>query len=235
MRLESALLIETPEQIYARVFETLKPRTPTPPIKVKFRRFANANSIIRMKQGALEVHITDLLAEAPAPILEALAFILLSKLFRKPVAPAYANRYRLYMNRKDVRGTIHQIRRERGRKDHRGPEGATYHLVELFEELNLRFFHGLMSRPELGWSGRPSRTLLGHYDPSHHAIILSSLLDRPEVPRMAVEFVLYHEMLHLRFPTEHRGSRRCVHTPEFKAAEREFPGWQQAREALKQL
>jgi hypothetical protein len=92
-----------------------------------------------------------------------------------------------------------------------------------------------MARPELGWSVRPSRITLGHYDPSHHAIILSRLLDQPATPRHAVEYVMFHEMLHLRYPEVHRGSRRCVHTPQFKDAERQFPDLAVAKLQLKQL
>ena len=59
--------------------------------------------------------------------------------------------------------------------------------------------------------------MLGHYDPSHNAIVLSRILDRSDTPRLAVEYVLFHEMLHLRYPAEHSGVRRCVHTRDFKA------------------
>lgn len=231
----TALLFETPEQIYERVFRLLRPRTAVPAIEVKFCRFANANSFIRLAEGRLEVKITDILAEAPAPILEALAFILLSKLFRHPVPPVYKSRYRRYLNRREVRTNLHQVRSTRGRKLRHPPAGECYDLVEMFEDLNLRYFHGLMARPELGWSQRPSRTTLGHYDPSHHTIILSKLLDRPDVPRVAVEYVLYHEMLHLKFPVEHQGARRCVHTAEFRAAEKEFARLVEARQALRRL
>jgi predicted metal-dependent hydrolase len=82
---------------------------------------------------------------------------------------------------------------------------------------------------------RPSKTTLGHYDPGHHAIVLSNILDRPEVAKLVVEYVMFHEMLHLRYPVEHRGARRCVHTPEFKEAEKQFPGLTEARELLKKL
>jgi hypothetical protein len=92
-----------------------------------------------------------------------------------------------------------------------------------------------MARPLLGWSRQPSRVMLGHYDPSHNAIILSRLLDGAAVSRLAVEYVLFHEMLHLRFPVDHRGARRCVHTPEFKQAEKEFPQLAQAKELLKKI
>jgi hypothetical protein len=233
--IESTLLFETPEAIFRRVFRELRPRTAVPSITVEFCRFANANSFIRHTDGALSVRITDVLQNAPAPVLEALAHILISKLYRKPIPRAYTHRYRLYLNRKDTRHAVAHIRRERGRKYLSGEQGHAYNLVEIFEDLNLRFFGGMMARPELGWSRRPSRTTLGHYDSCHHAIVLSAFLDRREVPRLAVEYVMFHEMLHLRHPVEHKGARRCVHTPEFKQAERQFPQLKQAKELLKRL
>lgn len=233
--LETALFFETPEQIYSRVFRTVRPRTAVPLITIEFCEFATPSAFIRLHQGALEVRISDLLRDAPAPVTEALAQILICKLYRKAVPRSFSHRYRLYLNRRDVRHEMQRIKRERGRKQITPPQGNCYDMVELFEELNHRFFGGLMARPDLGWSVRPSRTTLGHYDPSHHAIVLSSILDRPEVPRIAVEYVMFHEMLHLRYPVDHRGARRCVHTPEFKEAEKEFPRLKEAKDALKKL
>ncbi len=46
---------------------------------------------------------------------------------------------------------------------------------------------------------------------------------------------MFHEMLHLRYPTEHRGSRRCVHTKEFKFAEKQFEEYDQATAELKRF
>ncbi|MBC7925812.1 MAG: M48 family peptidase [Bryobacteraceae bacterium] len=231
----STLSFETPHEIYARVFQALKPRSNVPLVKLEFCPFANANSFIRLENGELEVRITDLLSDAPAGVIEALAWILLSRLARKTVPPGFAHCYRLYLNRRDVRLRLHALRQQRGRKYLRDPKGRAFDLTQLFEDLNLRFFGGMMARPALGWSLRPSRTTLGHYDPCHHAIVLSSLMDRPEVPRLAVEYVMFHEMLHLRHPVEHRGARRCVHTPEFKAAERQFPQLAEARTLLRFL
>lgn len=235
MQVESTLFFETPEEIFTRVFRTVKPRTPLPECRVHFRKFANANSSIRLQNGEICVKITDLLEGAPAPILEALAHILLSKLYRKPVPAVYNQRYRLYLNRRDMRRSLHLLRQIRGRKFISGAQGTRYNLAEIFEELNAKHFNGLLARPELGWSRRPSRTTLGHYDPSHNAIILSSIMDRPEVPRLAVEYVMFHEMLHLRYPVDHRGARRCVHTHEFRCAEKEFPALEEAKRILKQL
>lgn len=235
MSLQSAIFFETPEEVFTRVFSELKPRTRLPQVRVQFRKFANANSFVRLDAAGLEVRITDVLEGAPAPILEALAYILLSKLFRRPTPRVHAERYRRYLNRKEMRRSLQLVKQTRGRKFVSGPKGACYDLAEIFEQLNQAHFHGLMARPLLGWSRTPSKVMLGHYDPSHNAIILSRLLDNASTPRVAVEYVLFHEMLHLRFPVDHRGVRRCVHTPEFKAAEKEFPELGEAKEILKRL
>jgi hypothetical protein len=225
----------TPQEIYAKVFRQMRPRTPIPLIEVKFRRYANASAKIKLEKGVLQVLIADTLASAPDAVMEALAEILLSKLFRRPV-PAHCNeRYRRYLNRRDVRRNLDLVRQIRGRKQVEDAQGRIYDLDKIFEELNFQYFHGLMARPVLGWSPNASRTLLGHYDPSHNTIVLSRILDRANTPRVAVEYVLFHEMLHLRYPAEHRGARRCVHTQDFKKAEKQFERLTEAQEALRRL
>lgn len=235
MQVDDPLGAEKVEDLYLRIFSELKPRTARPQVAIEFCRFANANSFIKLAEGKLHVRITDLLSDAPPSVMEALAWILLSKLFRKAVPPAHDHRYRVFMNRREMRSNMHEMRQTRGRKFVSGPEGHQYNLQEIFEEINFRFFHGLMSRPQLGWSRVPSRTTLGHYDPSHNAIIISKILDSPKVPRLAVEYVVFHEMLHLRYPVDHSGLRRRVHTREFRLAEREFPRFAEAKEMLKRL
>jgi hypothetical protein len=233
--LQSSLFFETAVEIYARVFRELKPRTPLPELTIEYCRFANADSFIRLESGRLHVRISDLLEGAPAPVTEALAYILLGKLYRRPVARVYARRYRLYLNRRDMRRQAHLVRQIRGRKFVSGPRGQVHDLEAIFERLNTRFFNGLLGRPQLGWSRGASRSMLGHFDPSHNAIIVSRIFDRPEAPPLTLEYVMFHEMLHLRYPVDYSGARRRVHTKEFREAEKEFPGIKEAKQALKKL
>ena len=233
--LQSSLFFETVDEIYLRVFRELKPRTAAPQMTVEFRRFANPNSYIRLQNGRLQVRISDMLESAPAPVMEALAYILLGKLYRKPAARIYEHRYRLYLNRKDVRRQADLVRQVRGRKFLSGPEGACHNLYAVFERLNQLYFHGLLGQPRLGWSRGASKRMLGHFDPSHNAIIISRVFDRPDVPPIALDYVMFHEMLHLCHPVEHSGAKRCVHTKEFKEAEKKFPGLKEAKEILKRL
>ena len=233
--LQTSLFFETAAEIYTRVFRDLKPRTKPPEVHVEFCPFANADSFIRLTDSGMHVRIADVLEGAPAPVMEALAYILVGKLFRRPVPRLYAHRYRLYLNRRDMRRQMHLIRQIRGRKFVSGPAGAHHNLEQIFEELNGRFFNGLMARPLLGWSRGASRSMLGHFDPSHNAIIISRIFDSQKVPPLGLEYVLFHEMLHLRYPVDHTGTRRRVHTREFRAAEKTFPQLQKAKEILKRL
>jgi hypothetical protein len=235
MQVEAALFFETVEQIYARVFRVVRPHAPLPEISVRYKQYANANSRISLQDGRLLVEISDLLESAPAPIQEALASVLLAKLFGRTPDKSCMAQYRHYLNRADMRRSLHSVKRERGRKAYGEPRGAVYDLTQLFSSLNHQYFHGLIAAPALGWSLRSSRTILGHYDPSHHVIVLSRSLDSADAPESAVRFVMFHEMLHLRYPTENHGARRCVHTKEFKRAEKQFANYDVAKEALKQF
>jgi predicted metal-dependent hydrolase len=60
-------------------------------------------------------------------------------------------------------------------------------------------------------------------------------MDRPNVPQYAVEYVLYHEMLHVKHPTRRSGCSLVSHSPEFRAEERLFSEFNRARKALDQL
>ena len=233
--LQTTLFFETVGEIYQRVWRELRPRAPLPRFAIEYRPFANVNSFIRADNGIVKIRMADLLEGAPAPVHEALAFILLSKLYRKSIPEKYNRRYRLFLGREDVRRKMLLLRQLRGRKHVGGTEGQCWDLAEIFEDLNRRFFHGLLARPELGWSRTRSRTMLGHFDPAHNAIIISRVFDRPTVPRLLVEYIVYHEMLHLRHPVEHRHGRRSVHTREFREGERDFPHLAEAKALLKTL
>ena len=235
MQVESSLLGETPLEIAQRIFELLKPRTPMPAVRVEFRPFTNLNSRIRLREGRLIVGISDLLREAPSPVIESLLWILLSKLYRRPIPAESQQCYREYVNREELRQDLGTMRQARGRKQIAAPAGVCFDLAEVFETVNQQHFAGIVSRPQLGWSPQRARTLLGHYDPHHHAIVLSRLLDHPRVPRLVVDFVMYHEMLHIQIPVVQRGARRSIHPPEFRAAERQFPAYAEAKAFLKRL
>jgi hypothetical protein len=223
------------QKIFEETFRELRPRTQMPPIHASFYRFANVNNTIRIRQDSVYARVSDLLEGAPDDVLHAIAHILLAKLYRREIEPACAARYRKYVSSHDMTAKAHLIRNVRGRKHLNGAQGEVYDLHEVFDELNQRFFFGLLGRPEMTWSRDHSRSALGHYDPAHNTIVVSKIFDRPQVPRYAVEYLVYHEMLHLKHPVKLRGTRRCVHPRAFQEEEKLFPELEKAKAYLKRL
>jgi hypothetical protein len=193
--------------IFQEEYRALRPRAPMPPVAVRFRRFTSLNTTIRLREGQLFINLSDLLEGAPDSVLHSIAHILLAKLYKKPI----------------------------GNKRFFGPEGRYYNLDEVFDALNARFFGGMLGRPQLTWSEQNAKRSLGHYDAAHNMIVVSRVFDRPSSPRYAVEYLLYHEMLHLKHPVTRRGLRRCVHSREFKADEALFPQLAEALAFIKRL
>ena len=181
------------------------------------------------------MRLSDLLEGAPDAVLRAIAHILLAKMYRRPIDRGQAARYRKYVASHDIVRKIHLVRQMRGRKRLHSARGRFYDLDAVFEQLNTRFFHGLMARPQMSWSQTKTRRILGHYDPAHNAIIISRIFDHPAVPSYVLEYIVYHEMLHLKHPVRLRGSRRCVHSAEFQAEEKLFPHMAEANAFLKRL
>ena len=221
--------------IFQEEYRALRPRAPMPPITVRFRRFTSLNTTIRLREGEIHVSLSDLLEGAPESVIHAIAHILIAKLYKKPIEPAQNARYKSFASSAAVTRQTELIRHARGSKRFFGPEGRFYNLDEVFETLNVRFFSGLLGRPNLTWSEHHAKRSLGHYDAAHNTIVVSRVFDRPSSPRYAIEYLLYHEMLHLKHPVKMRGLRRCVHSAAFKAEEAQFPQLAEAMAFIRRL
>ena len=237
VRCHANLILVNPRltELFEQAYRELRPRAPLPEFKIQFFPFANLNNTIRLREGRILVRLSDLMEGAADNVLHAILHILIAKLYRKSIDEGQAARFRKFAGSQSISAKTHLIRQIRGRKKIHGPKGAQYHLEEIFEELNTKFFFGLMARPHITWSANHSRRSLGHYDPAHNTIVVSRVFDRPDVPRYAVDYLVYHEMLHLRHPVKLRGSRRCVHGPAFQAEEKLFPHLEEAKRFLRNL
>jgi hypothetical protein len=222
-------------RIFEEEYRALRPRAPMPPMEVRFRRFTSLNTTIRLREGRIKVSLSDLLESAPENILRAIAHILIAKLYRKAIDASHSARYRRYTTSEAMVRQSERIRQTRGRKRISTHQGDNYDLNEVFESLNQRFFHGLMGRPQLTWSEHIAKRLLGHYDPAHNTIMISRAFDKRNTPRYAIEYLMYHEMLHLRHPVKAKNGRRCVHPRAFQDDEKLFPDLAHAKAWLKTL
>jgi hypothetical protein len=220
--------------VFDRVFRRLRLRGDAPVFRAAFHAFTGLRSTIRVSRTrVIEARLSDLLAEARPLVLEAIAEILITRLYRIRTSREARECYQAWAHTPAVVRRIEEVRRERGRKRLLPPQGRCFDLKAIFDDLNRRHFEGSLEPVRIGWSPIRSRTMLGHYDSSHGTITITRWLDGPRVPRYVVEYLVFHEMLHVRIPVERRLHRRVVHPPEFAAAERAFPDYARATRWLR--
>jgi hypothetical protein len=176
----------------------------------------------RRASSSLRLRLHHMFLDAPEPVLKALA--------------DYAGRGRRTagMVLDDyIRDRQPLIRRTRDASTQAlEPRGRVYDLQALFDGLNERFFQGGISAA-IGWgrfgTRRRRRSIrLGVYDHQTREIRVHPALDRVEVPRFFVEFIVFHEMLHQLFPSGTGPGRRVHHPRAFRDRERAYPHYEAA-------
>jgi hypothetical protein len=231
----SKSLIPGGAALFQRVYTRLGCEGRPPRFRVEFYPYSSLVLTIRRREDLLCVRFSDLLQRAPLDVLEAAAALLLARVYRRRAPKALVEPYLTYARSDRTRGRISQMRSARVRMRHSGPQGQHFNLDQMFDDLNARFFAGSLRRPGIGWSMRSWRRQFGCYDPGPNQILLNRRMDRPLVPRYAVEYVLYHEMLHVKHPTRRSGCSLVSHSREFRAEEKLFPDFARARRALDRL
>ncbi len=220
------------KNFYKEAFE-LPGRMKAPEIEVVFYPYIHLHHTIRMREGKAYVRLSELMADAPLAVQRALAFILVAKLMRRKVPKAANLLYRDYTSQAHIRDKAEESRKARGRKVIGSAKGRFYDLDQMFAQLNAHYFQSELPKPVLTWSQRKTYSILGHHDPTHETIVISKSLDSARVPAFVVEYVLYHELLHIKHPIEMVNGRQRKHSREFKKDEKKFTYYHQAEKWLK--
>ena len=220
---------------FAEAFRQITRQVDTPEIHIAFYPFAGLNHTIRFRRQSIYVRLSDIMRDAPPSVHRALAFILVGKLFNKRIGAEYQNLYRQYAYHPDVQRASDLAKQQRGRKHVSGSVGRQFNLDQLFARLNRRYFNGELPAVTLTWSARKSKRILGHHDYVHDTIVISRSLDNPDVPELLVEFVLYHEMLHIKHEPRVVNGRRIYHTPAFRAEEKRFVKFDEAMDWIEDM
>ncbi len=223
------------DHIFQRIFTRLGCHGRPPQFRVELYPYANLSHTLRLRQDVAYVRLSDILQEAPIQVIEATAAILLAQMYRRRVPRELRDVYRQFALAHSTRQHIALVRRKRARRIADNPVGSAHNLDPMFALLNAQYFEGRLRRPLLAWSARPWRSQFGCYDPSLDQIVMNKRLDRGEVPSYAVEFILYHEMLHVKHPLRAAACGLQAHSPEFRAEEKRFANYERARKFLERV
>jgi hypothetical protein len=111
-------------------------------------------------------------------------------------------------------------------------QGRVHNLQEVFDSLNQQYFQGAL-QAQITWGPARFRAnqrsmKMGSFAVEDRIIRIHPALDREDIPRFFLEWIVFHEMLHGRLEIRRKAGRRCFHPPEFLAQEREFADFERA-------
>ena len=220
--------LEQIKNFYEEAFQIFDAKRKPPEIEVSFYPYIGINHTIRIRSGKIFVRLAEICQAMPMNAQKALAFILVAKLLRKSVPPEARKIYSNFIKTQEIQDQAKQNKKQRGRKIITSAKGEIYDLNAIFEFLNLMYFQNSIPKTILSWSTRKTYRILGHHDSTHETIIISRSLDDKKIPQYVVEFVVFHEMLHIFHPTQNRHGRRYNHTPVFRRDEKKFAFFNEA-------
>jgi len=219
--------------LFTEAFQHFGGNRRAPEIEVRFYPYAGSIHKIRLRSGRVYVRISEIFEKAPAEVHRAIAYMLVARLLAKRAPKKYERVYRDYAYSPQILRAQDLARRKYGRRRAITPDpDSVYDLDKLFQRLNRRYFDGELEKPALTWSQRRTRNILGRHDAVHDTIVISKTLDDSAVPEYVVEYILYHEMLHIKHPARLIKGRRYNHTNAFRADERRFSAYARAQQWL---
>jgi hypothetical protein len=222
-------------KLFHRLYTRLGGSGRPPQFIVEFYPYAGLAHTIRLRGETAHVRLSDALRWAAPVVIEATAVILLSRILRRRTPRQALEAYRSFALAPATRRQVARLRRARARRVAAGPQGRVHDLASLFTRLNRLYFSKRLRRPRLGWSRHVWRSQLGCFDPALDQIVLNRRLDSAEVPEFVVEYVLFHEMLHVKHPLQATRCRMRAHSREFLAEEKRFARHAEANRFLNRL
>jgi hypothetical protein len=223
------------KKFFIDAFHHLGQNRGVPAIDVRFYPYAGLRHTIRIRSGQVYVRLSDICKDGPPEALRALAFVLVARLLGKKVPTVHERTYRDYSLTPEVMRSSDIARRGRGRKMISSARGNVYDLDKMFARLNRHYFDSQLEKPTITWSQRKTRSILGHHDRVYETITISKSLDSTQVPEWFVEFILYHEMLHMKHAARMINGRRYYHTAAFRSDERRHARYDDAQRWLEQV
>jgi len=115
------------------------------------------------------------------------------------------------------------------------PTGKYVDLDIVFKRVNREYFDEILEKPLLTWSQKKSHRRLGTYVAQTDTVTISRTFDNAGYPDYAIDFIMYHELLHKKMGVKRAKSGKHNHTKVFKDLEKQFKFYTQANEFIHQL
>lgn len=215
------------QQIFANAYKQLRGKEGR--FVITFYPYTTIKHTIRKRRNIFYVRLSDLVQNENEEIINAIAFILISKIEKLQCPREQYELYKNYTCKKEVVDNRKAIRKIRAKEILPNPIGIFYDLRISFNRVNAEYFKGELKNIKLKWTKRKIKSQLGYYDIDLDAIVINKVLDDRRIPQFVLDFVMYHELLHVKIRSDYKKFNEKVHTKEFKIAERKFRFYEQSK------
>ncbi|OGS41879.1 MAG: hypothetical protein A3K67_01905 [Euryarchaeota archaeon RBG_16_62_10] len=198
-------------------------------VTARFYPYSELKHTWRVRGGAVEFRVSDYLDGSPPDVQESLAWFLLRKASRVRSDDRRAERYLGYARSKELWHGKRDLYLSRAKSLVLEPKGESRDLGTVFDYVNSVYFAGRFEGPTLAWAEESPAQRLGFYFEPLNLLAANRVLDSERVPRYALEFVVYHELLHCVMTPSPSSGRRIHHTRAFRDVEREFSHFDEAQ------
>jgi hypothetical protein len=187
------------------------------------------------EDGVLSIEVNEIFLGASNDILEAFALVILSKFYRVTYPPSLWKKVTRYLYTDEVVARAQASFLEKEETIDPDPDGDCYDLNHVFDTVNSRYFDGRAEKPALAWSRRQWYAKFGYYMEDHNAIVISKILDNYSIPRFVLEYVMFHELLHMIHGHLNISGASESHHYYFKTDEKKFERREEAEEWLEKI
>ena len=216
-------------------FELVSRRLGTGSCSASYYPYRELKHTWRREGGSFVFRVSDYLRDSPEPVLDSLAYYLICRAFRRRCPDQGSGPYLSYSRSSHLWCRVRDEYLARARNLTLVPRGEHRDLSTVFDYVNSSYFGCRIPNPTLAWVKESPRERLGFYFAPLNLLAVNAEFDSERVPRYALEFVMYHELLHHLDAVDGRPRRRIHHTRSFREQERLFSSSAEAETWLRRI
>lgn len=187
----------------------------------------------KLRGSGISVYVSDYLDDAPDIVIE--QFLKGASTYIFGGRHIFGDDYLRYMRSEDFILRKRPVYFKRCRRLTRSDMGEHRNLFDSVQRLlDMRLLDARdIDNTVFSWTTGSNRTKLGYCAQMFRIVVISSIFDDPKVPEELLDYVVFHECLHLR--QGYRPFNRRPHDAEFQRQERMFPRYEEMESQLKSL
>lgn len=200
-------------------------------VDAEFAAFKELKIKWQRSRGRAEFKVSDYLSDADPGMMEDMARVLFSRMAGGG-AVGYPESINGWMTSEGFVRSKQPIYVRRSKNLSRSPEGKERDLRDSYRRL---VDQGLAVRDDdvfMTWTKDPNVRRVGYCSVLMKVVAISSIFDNRAIPEYVLDYVVYHELLHIMAGFDPFGRK---HGPDFRREERKYPRREEAEQWLGRL